>query len=96
MADFSRVFPNEDANNNLTSTGLVNVGFGFNASYVRLENLGAGAAFVSIHTTSGATTGSHRLSSGQVVELKEYGTQTAGFSAAATSTGNILNYGAWG
>lgn len=96
MADQYRSFPSESVDNNLTSTGLVSVAFGFNAGFVRIENLGAGPTYVSLASTSGGTTGKHRVSSGAVFEPRMLGAGVFGLSLAASSTANVVSYGAWG
>lgn len=89
-------FPNEATDSNLVSTGSVSVGFEFNAGQVTFENLGAGAAYLSLDTTGAGSTGGFRLSSGARLEVRAAGAGIAGFAAAATSTANVLTYGAWG
>lgn len=96
MTDYYKSFPNEAADNNLTSTGLVGVAFGFNAGAVRITNEGGGAAYIRLRSTGPASTGDYKLSSGLTMEVDSIGAGIFGFSAAATSTANVLNYGAWG
>lgn len=93
---FGKSFPMEYGNNNADSTGLAGAQFGFGAGLVRVENLGAGSAYISMRSTGPASTGGYRVSSGQVFEYHSAGAATWGMSWATTSTGTVLNIGAWG
>lgn len=90
-----REFASEYTDNNLASTGLVGVGFGFAASRVRVTNDGAGRAFLSFKSTSVGSTGGFQLSSGETLDLGQFGGRVSGFTAMATSTGVLLRVGAW-
>lgn len=89
-------FPNQAAENNLTSTGLVAVGFGFPASLVKIKNNGPGAAYLNAGSTSAGSTGGFKLSSGESLELRNLGLGISGFTLTATSTAVVCEYGAWG
>ena len=91
MADRYRSFPNQYGDNNLTSTGLAAVEFGFVASRVIIENLGAGPAYVSFDSTGPASTSDHRVSSGVTREIGSVGVGMSAMAWATSSTANILN-----
>ena len=91
-------YPNEKIANNVASTGLASVDFGFPASQITVTNDGAGNAYYAFKSTeiALATTGGFQLSSGESFTLRDVGVAISGMSWAATSTAGITRYGAWG
>lgn len=97
VGDFiQKQFPNEYGDNNVLSSGAGGVGFGFAAGLVRIQNLGAGNAYIRLRSTGPGSTGDTLLSSGSVLEVGRMGAGISGFGYASTSTGLALSVGAWG
>lgn len=67
-----------------TSTGEA-VDFGFNASYLRVENLGTETVYLGVGT-SGATTADYPFSTGEVLTLQNVLTRDLSVSRNTTTT----------
>lgn len=99
MADRYANFLSQFASVYTSTTGSGGVAFGFNAAHVKLINDGAGAMFVDLQSTSGATTDDYQLSSGETLELRGVGAGLFGAafkSSAASTAGPSIRVGAWG
>lgn len=91
----AKAFPNEYTDNvNFSSTGA-DVGFGFNASYVKLRNTAAPSVYVTLKSTTGATTSGAELKTSEELILQAP-VLAAGFSFAVTSSaGTGLGLKVW-
>lgn len=75
-----------------TSTGG-DVDFGFTASFLDLLNRAGKPIYVTLKSTTGATTGDYALESSGRLQLP---VRCSGFSFVATSSGASFQIGAWG
>lgn len=76
-----------------TSTGG-DASFGFPANTLRLRNRSAKSVYLTLDSTTGATTSGHELGSSE--ELVIQNGMISGLSFVATSSGGTLTLGAWG
>lgn len=91
-----RSFPNQfNDKTTFTSTGA-DLGFGFNASFVRVKNDAAKSVYVRLNSTTGATTADHEVASSEDMQWYDLGVGVAGLSYCATSSGGAIRVGAWG